>query len=115
MVSTGFVTIGSHTHTHALLDRLPPDRVEDEITRSAGLIEDKLGEATARLDDASVRRDHLAGRMLSIVPGEEREAVAQRLSNPAGLDVPSPDLVDRRTRFRQNGRRFFFGGSSGME
>ena len=43
VVSTGLVTIGSHTHTHALLDRLPPDEVADELDRSVKLIEDHLG------------------------------------------------------------------------
>ncbi|MDQ3896983.1 MAG: polysaccharide deacetylase family protein [Actinomycetota bacterium] len=43
VVSTGLVTVGSHTHTHALLDRLPPDDVADELDRSVKLIEDHLG------------------------------------------------------------------------
>ena len=43
VVSTGLVTIGSHTHSHALLDRLPPDEVADELDRSVKLIEDHLG------------------------------------------------------------------------
>lgn len=42
-ISTGLVTIGSHTHTHALLDRLPAAEVEDELDRSVKLIEDRLG------------------------------------------------------------------------
>jgi len=37
-VSTGLVDIGSHTHTHALLDRLPLDEVADELDRSIELI-----------------------------------------------------------------------------
>ncbi len=43
VVSTGMVTIGSHTHTHALLDRLPTEQVADELDRSVKLIEDRLG------------------------------------------------------------------------
>lgn len=42
-VATGIVTVGSHTHTHALLDRLPPEAVRDELDRSSCLIEDRLG------------------------------------------------------------------------
>ena len=42
-LGTGLVTVGSHTHTHALLDRLPPDAVADELDRSVKLIEDRLG------------------------------------------------------------------------
>lgn len=43
MVGSGLVTVGSHTHSHALLDRLAPDAVADELDRSKQLIEDKLG------------------------------------------------------------------------
>lgn len=42
-LDTGLVTVGSHTHTHALLDRMPPDAMRDEIDRSASLIEERLG------------------------------------------------------------------------
>lgn len=41
--ATGLVTVGSHTHTHALLDRLPATKVQEEIDRSISLIEDNLG------------------------------------------------------------------------
>jgi peptidoglycan/xylan/chitin deacetylase (PgdA/CDA1 family) len=42
-LSTGLVTIGSHTHTHALLDRLPAGEIDDELDRSIDLIGDRLG------------------------------------------------------------------------
>lgn len=42
-LSTGFLHIGSHTHSHALLDRLPASDVEAELDRSIGLIQDNLG------------------------------------------------------------------------
>jgi peptidoglycan/xylan/chitin deacetylase (PgdA/CDA1 family) len=41
--ATGLVDVGSHTHTHAVLDRLPPGRAADELDRSKQLIEDELG------------------------------------------------------------------------
>jgi peptidoglycan/xylan/chitin deacetylase (PgdA/CDA1 family) len=41
--STGLVSVGSHTHRHSLLDRLPPDRIDHELDQSIGLIEDRLG------------------------------------------------------------------------
>jgi peptidoglycan/xylan/chitin deacetylase (PgdA/CDA1 family) len=41
--STGLVTIGSHTHTHALLDRLDQASIEDELVRSMELIQGRLG------------------------------------------------------------------------
>lgn len=42
-VSTGLVTVGSHTHTHALLDRLPDAAVADELDRSIDRIAHELG------------------------------------------------------------------------
>lgn len=45
--STGLVTVGSHTHTHALLDRASPAVVADELDRSMALIEDRLGTTPA--------------------------------------------------------------------
>lgn len=42
-VGTGLVTIGSHTHTHALLDRVGPAETTEELTRSVELIQDRLG------------------------------------------------------------------------
>ena len=42
-VSTGHITIGSHTHSHALLDRLAPTAVADELDRSIELLGAQLG------------------------------------------------------------------------
>jgi len=42
-VDTGLVTVGSHTHTHALLDRIPEDDAIAELDTSVSLIEDRLG------------------------------------------------------------------------
>ena len=44
-ISTGLVTIGSHTHTHRLLDRVDGSEAGDELDGSIGLIEDRLGVA----------------------------------------------------------------------
>jgi peptidoglycan/xylan/chitin deacetylase (PgdA/CDA1 family) len=41
-VSTGLIDVGSHTHRHALLDRLPADRIGDELDRSIDLIGEHL-------------------------------------------------------------------------
>lgn len=40
--ATGLVSFGSHTHTHALLDRLSDDLVADELDRSRQLLEERL-------------------------------------------------------------------------
>lgn len=42
-LATGLVTIGSHTHTHALLDRADVSVVRDELDKSIDLIGDRLG------------------------------------------------------------------------
>jgi peptidoglycan/xylan/chitin deacetylase (PgdA/CDA1 family) len=41
--ATGLVDVGSHTHGHRLLDRLPPDQIDDELDRSIELIGEHLG------------------------------------------------------------------------
>jgi peptidoglycan/xylan/chitin deacetylase (PgdA/CDA1 family) len=45
--STGLVTIGSHTHTHALLDRAEPAEIGAELDRSIELIGEHIGTAPA--------------------------------------------------------------------
>jgi peptidoglycan/xylan/chitin deacetylase (PgdA/CDA1 family) len=42
-VSTGLVEVGSHTHTHALLDRIPDADVDGELDRSIECIRERLG------------------------------------------------------------------------
>ena len=44
-VATGLVDIGSHTHQHALLDRLPEAEIDAELDRSVELIGERLGVA----------------------------------------------------------------------
>ncbi|MFP5487505.1 MAG: polysaccharide deacetylase family protein, partial [Acidimicrobiia bacterium] len=45
--ATGLVTIGSHTHHHRLLDRMPVPEAADDLDRSIELIGDRLGAAPA--------------------------------------------------------------------
>jgi peptidoglycan/xylan/chitin deacetylase (PgdA/CDA1 family) len=45
--ATGLVDVGSHTHSHAVLDRLPEADVAAELDRSKQLIEDRLGRPCA--------------------------------------------------------------------
>ena len=42
-LSTGLVTVGSHTHTHALLDRVDVATATRELDRSIELIEERIG------------------------------------------------------------------------
>jgi peptidoglycan/xylan/chitin deacetylase (PgdA/CDA1 family) len=43
LASSPLVTIGSHTHRHLLLDRLPADQVGEELDRSIELLADRAG------------------------------------------------------------------------
>src|SRR5262249_5632576 len=40
--TSGLLTVGSHTHSHALLDRAAPADAADELDRSIGLVRDRL-------------------------------------------------------------------------
>jgi len=73
VVSTGLVTVGSHTHSHALLDRLPPSRVREELDSSVSLI-------TERLD---VRCDHFAYSKAIAGYGEAEEVVRRTFVSAA--------------------------------
>jgi peptidoglycan/xylan/chitin deacetylase (PgdA/CDA1 family) len=42
-ISTGLVTIGSHTHTHALLDRVDAAAATVELRRSLDLVQERTG------------------------------------------------------------------------
>lgn len=44
-VSTGLITVGSHTHSHAVMARLDGATAREELDRSRGLIEERLGTA----------------------------------------------------------------------
>ena len=41
--STGLITVGSHTHSHWLMDRLDPSIIDGDLDRSIELIGDHLG------------------------------------------------------------------------
>jgi len=84
---TGLVTVGAHTHTHALLDRLDPHDVETELDHSDALIEQRLGRRPAHFAypkavpgsaaaDAAVRRRYRSA------------AVAGTRPNPYGRTDP---------------------------
>ena len=42
-VASGLVDIGTHTHSHLLLDRVDADTAREEFARSVGLVHDRLG------------------------------------------------------------------------
>ena len=100
--STGLITIGSHTHSHVLLDRLPTAEVAGELDRSIGLIGSHLG----------VRADHFAyPKALAPTASAERlvrerflsASLAGTRANPVGTDVHrlrrSPVQTSDKTRW----------------
>ncbi|HEY8526432.1 MAG TPA: polysaccharide deacetylase family protein [Acidimicrobiales bacterium] len=84
MVASGLVTIGSHTHTHALVDRLPPDRVADELDRSIELIGERAG----------VPADHFAYPK-AVAPPAPVEAVVRDRFRSAALGGCRPNPYGR--------------------
>jgi peptidoglycan/xylan/chitin deacetylase (PgdA/CDA1 family) len=113
--STGLVTIGSHTHSHALLDRVAPAVAADELDRSRQLIADRLG----------VAADHFAYPKAVLgtpaVEGLVRErfrsaALGGNRPNPYGRT--DPYRLARSAIQRSDGMRFFerkVGGGMAIE
>ena len=89
MVDSGLVTIGSHTHSHALLDRLTPAAAADELDRSRQLIEDRLG----------VSADHFAYPK-AVAPPAPVEAVVRERFHSAALGGNRPNPYARTDRHR---------------
>ena len=102
-VSTGLVTVGSHTHSHPVLERLEPAAVADELDRSIGLIHDRLQvearhfayprAVLARPDgEAEVRRRFASAAVAGTRPNPYRATDPFRLAR-------SPVQVDDGLRF----------------
>jgi peptidoglycan/xylan/chitin deacetylase (PgdA/CDA1 family) len=77
--ATGLVTVGSHTHTHALLDRLPAPDVASELDRACDLIATHVGTPPAHFAypkavlgspaaEAEVRRRHRSAAVAGTRP-----------------------------------------------
>ncbi|MGH8773910.1 MAG: polysaccharide deacetylase family protein [Jiangellaceae bacterium] len=103
-VSTGLVTIGSHTHTHALLDRLDVQAAAAELDRSKDLIAER-----ARVD-----ADHFAYPKAVGAPRPVEALVRERFrsaalggnrANPYGRT--DPHRLARSAIQRSDGMRFF--------
>lgn len=105
MVASGLITVGSHTHSHALLDRLGAKETIDELDRSKQLIEDKLG----------VKADHFAYPK-AVAPTEpEIEVLVAERFRSAALGGNRPNAFGRTDLHRltrtpiqvSDGMRFF--------
>ena len=99
--STGLVDIGSHTHTHRLLDRTEPADAVEELDRSVDLIGQRLGRVAldfaypkavpgtpeiARLVRGRFRSAALAGtRVNPFRTADQRSARPSRVTDPHRL------------------------------
>jgi peptidoglycan/xylan/chitin deacetylase (PgdA/CDA1 family) len=70
---TGYVDVGSHTHGHALLDRLPAEQVAGELDRSIELIGERVG----------VRAEHFAYPKAVMGSAAADAAVRERFTSAA--------------------------------
>jgi peptidoglycan/xylan/chitin deacetylase (PgdA/CDA1 family) len=85
--STGLLTVGSHTHAHALLDRLPADEVAAELDRSIGLVEEHLG-TTPRHFAYPKALPPSAEAELEVLRRFDSAALARTKPNPYGRTNP---------------------------
>ncbi|HZM28993.1 MAG TPA: polysaccharide deacetylase family protein [Acidimicrobiales bacterium] len=103
-VDSGLVTLGSHTHTHALLDRIDPVDAAGELDRSVELIGERVG----------VTVDHFAYPK-AVAPSPEVEPLVRTRFRSAALGgnrangYGSTDLhrLARSVIQRRDGMRFF--------
>ena len=102
-VASGLVTVGSHTHSHRLLDRVDAPTAAAELDRSQELISHHLG----------VTADHFAyPKALAAAPAVEPEvrlrfrsaALAGTRPNPLGVD---PYRLSRSPVQFSDGREYF--------
>ena len=113
--ATGLVDVGSHTHGHRLLDRLPVDEVADELDRSIDLIAEHTGRPP--LDFAYPKA--VAGSSDAERAVRQRfrsAALAGTRSNP--LDATDPYRLARSPIQHSDGMRWFerkLQGGMGME
>ena len=89
--ATGIVTVGSHTHSHALLDRLAPGAIAEELDRADDLIEEHLGTRPSHFAypkavagsspaDAAVRVRYRSAALAGTRPNRYGATDAHRLS-----------------------------------
>ena len=102
--ATGLVDVGSHTHGHRLLDRIPPDEIAPELDRSIELIAERLGHAP--LDFAYPKA--VAGSAAADAAVRQRfrsAALAGTRPNPFG--ATDPHLLARSPVQHSDGFRWF--------
>jgi peptidoglycan/xylan/chitin deacetylase (PgdA/CDA1 family) len=108
--STGLVEVGSHTHRHRLLDRLPEAEVADELDRSIELIGEHLGHPP--LDFAYPKAVPGSPAAARAVRARFRSAaLAGTRANPYGST--DPHTLARSPVQRSDGMRWFHRKAAG--
>jgi peptidoglycan/xylan/chitin deacetylase (PgdA/CDA1 family) len=102
--ATGLVDVGSHTHGHRLLDRMPPNQVDVELDRSIELIGEHLG--TPPLDFAYPKAVAGSAAADRAVRGRFRSA-ALGGSRPNRFGTTDPYRLARSPIQRSDGMRWF--------
>jgi peptidoglycan/xylan/chitin deacetylase (PgdA/CDA1 family) len=102
--ASGLVDVGSHTHGHRLLDRLPHDQVDDELDRSIELIGEHVG--TPPLDFAYPKAVAGSAAADRAVRGRFRSA-ALGGSRPNPFGTTDPYRLARSPIQRSDGMRWF--------
>jgi peptidoglycan/xylan/chitin deacetylase (PgdA/CDA1 family) len=86
-LTTGLVTVGSHTHTHTMLDRVDAATAADELDRSIDLIGEHLGVPAAHFAYPKAQPPNDAAEA-EVRKRFESAALAGTTSNPAGATDP---------------------------
>src|SRR5262249_50897665 len=103
-LSTGLVTLGSHTHSHALLDRVGVHSAAYELDRSIGLLCERAGVTPAHFAYPKA----LAGN--AATQGEVRkrfQSAAVAGTRPNRYGATDPWLIARSPIQRADGLEFF--------
>mgnify|MGYP001823354792 CR=1 FL=1 len=91
-ISTGLVTVGSHTHTHAVMGKLNPSQARHEVERSVGLIEDRLGVA---VDHFAYPKGVHGGQAIEVVVADRFRSAALVGGAANHFGATNPLRVDR--------------------
>ncbi len=114
-LASGLVTVGSHTHTHALLDRLPQDQAVADLDRSVQLIGDRLGVVAEHFAYPKAVAPSVAVER-EVVRRFRSAALAGTRPNPYG--ATNPHRLARSPIQVGDGMRWFtrkLGGGMGLE
>ncbi len=103
-VSTGLVTVGSHTHRHVVMDKVTPAEARDELRAAKELIEDRLGVAA---DHFAYPKGVFGGEAVEGVVGEFHTTAALADGAVNTPDDWAPLRLDRIPVQASDGMRYF--------